>query len=258
LFGAKKKETFAASDKVAMLDKLREKYRKAQQQYGARLFDMQQLENRISFQRANQSDFQRFIIDEMNFFKQMQEKGDEEIAKRKRQEEADARMREIMAANDALIAHYPDVFFHPLATLECRRLVGAVSNLFPEIDADLRYVFQGRKEWGEISFYLADLERFIFKPPMRMTAFLAAYVAQIQKWGETGRDDADRKFLQTAAMCLTGITNELKTNLDALIDTDKARASAIIARLDAIVADFRLTDWAQHGLALKAQKKLGI
>jgi molybdopterin converting factor small subunit len=258
LFGAKKKETFAASDKVAMLDKLREKYRKAQQQYGARLFDMQQLENRISFQRANQSDFQRFIIDEMNFFKQMQEKGDEEIAKRKRQEEADARMREIMAANDALIAHYPDVFFHPLATLECRRLVGAVSNLFPEIDADLRYVFQGRKEWGEISFYLADLERFIYKPPMRMTAFLAAYVAQIQKWGETGRDDADRKFLQTAAMCLTGITNELKTNLDALIDTDKARASAIIARLDAIVADFRLTDWAQHGLALKAQKKLGI
>jgi molybdopterin converting factor small subunit len=258
LFGAKKKETFAASDKVAMLDKLREKYRKAQQQYGARLFDMQQLENRISFQRANQSDFQRFIIDEMNFFKQMQEKGDEEIAKRKRQEEADARMREIMAANDALIAHYPDVFFHPLATLECRRLVGAVSNLFPEIDADLRYVFQGRKEWGEISFYLADLERFIYKPPMRMTAFLAAYVAQIQKWGETGRDDADRKFLQTAAMCLTGITNELKTNLDALIDTDKARASAIIARLDAIVADFRLTDWAQHGLTLKAQKKLGI
>lgn len=258
MFGAKKKETFAASDKVAMLDKLREKYRKAQQQYGARLFDMQQLENRISFQRANQSDFQRFIIDEMNFFKQMQEKGDEEIAKRKRQEEADARMREIMAANDALIAHYPDVFFHPLATLECRRLVGAVSNLFPEIDADLRYVFQGRKEWGEISFYLADLERFIYKPPMRMTAFLAAYVAQIQKWGETGRDDADRKFLQTAAMCLTGITNELKTNLDALIDTDKARASAIIARLDAIVADFRLTDWAQHGLTLKAQKKLGI
>ena len=258
MFGAKKKETFAASDKVAMLDKLREKYRKAQQQYGARLFDMQQLENRISFQRANQSDFQRFIVDEMNFFKQMQEKGDEEIAKRKRQEEADARMREIMAANDALIAHYPDVFFHPLATLECRRLVGAVSNLFPEIDADLRYVFQGRKEWGEISFYLADLERFIYKPPMRMTAFLAAYVAQIQKWGETGRDDADRKFLQTAAMCLTGITNELKTNLDALIDTDKARASAIIARLDAIVADFRLTDWAQHGLALKAQKKLGI
>jgi len=258
LFGAKKKETFAASDKVAMLDKLREKYRKAQQQYGARLFDMQQLENRISFQRANHSDFQRFIVDEMNFFKQMQEKGDEEIAKRKRQEEADARMREIMAANDALIAHYPDVFFHPLATLECRRLVGAVSNLFPEIDADLRYVFQGRKEWGEISFYLADLERFIYKPPMRMTAFLAAYVAQIQKWGETGRDDADRKFLQTAAMCLTGITNELKTNLDALIDTDKARASAIIARLDAIVADFRLTDWAQHGLALKAQKKLGI
>ena len=241
-----------------MLDKLREKYRKAQQQYGARLFDMQQLENRISFQRANQSDFQRFIIDEMNFFKQMQEKGDEEVAKRKRQEEADARMREIMAANDALIAHYPDVFFHPLATLECRRLVGAVSNLFPEIDADLRYVFQGRKEWGEISFYLADLERFIYKPPMRMTAFLAAYVAQIQKWGETGRDDADRKFLQTAAMCLTGITNELKTNLDALIATDKARASAIIARLDAIVADFRLTDWAQHGLALKAQKKLGI
>lgn len=258
LFGAKKKETFAASDKVVMLDKLREKYRKAQQQYGSRLFDAQKLEDRISFQRANRSDFQRFILDEMNFFKQMQEKGEEEAAKRKRQEEADARMREIMAANDALIAHYPDVFFHPLATLECRRLVGAVSNLFPEIDADLRYVFQGRKEWGEISFYLADLERFIYKPPMRMTAFLAAYVAQIQKWGEAGRDDADRKFLQTAAMCLTGITNELKTNLDSLIEADKVKASTIIAKLDAIVADFRLTDWAQHGLALKAQKKLGL
>jgi len=258
LFGAKKKEQFAANDKVVMLEKLREKYRRAQQQYGARLFDSQQLENRISFQRANQSDFQRFIVDEMNFFKQMQEKGEEEAAKRKRQEEADARMREIMAANDALIAHYPDVFFHPLATLECRRLVGAVSNLFPDIESELRYVFQGRKEWGEIRFYLADLERFIYKPPMRMTAFLAAYIAQIQKWGEAGRDDADRKFLQTAAMCLTGITNELKTNLDSLIDADKVKASAIIAKLDAIVADFRLTDWAQHGLALKAQKKLGL
>ena len=59
-------------------------------------------------------------------------------------------------------------------------------------------------------------------------------------------------------MCLTGITNELKTALDALIDSDKIRAAALIGRLDAIVKDFRLSDWAQHGLALKAQKKLGI
>lgn len=253
-----KNETYTPESKVAILQKLREKYRKAQEQYGLRLFDAQKLEDRISFQRANRSDFQRFIIEEMNFYKQMQVKAEEEIAKRKRQEEADARLREIMEANDALIAHYPDVFFHPLATLECRRVVGAISNLFPEIETDLRYVFQGRKEWGEISFYLADLERFIYKPPMRMTAFLAAYVAQIQKWGEAGRDDADRKFLQTASMCLTGITNELKTNVDSLIDGDRVKSSAIIAKLDAIVTDFRLTDWAQHGLALKAQKKLGI
>jgi len=258
LFRRKANDTFTPESKAEILAKLLEKYRKAEARFGAKFFDKAQLDQRIQFHRAMKSDFQRFIFDEMNFFKQMEEKATEEEAKRKRQEEADARMREIMAANDAKIAHYPDVFFHPLATLECRRIVGAVSNLFPDIDNELRYVFQGRKEWNEIRFYLSDLERFIYKPPMRMTAFLAHYVAELQKWGESGRDDADRKFLQTAAMCLTGITNELKTSLDALIDSDKVKASAIIAKLDAIVSDFRLSDWAQHGLALKAQKKLGI
>jgi hypothetical protein len=257
-FKSKKTDSYTPENKAEILAKLLEKYRKAEARFGAKYFDKAKLDQRINFQRAAKSDFQRFILDEMNFFKQMEAKAEEDEAKRKRQEEADARMREIMEANDALIAHYPDVFFHPLATLECRRIVGAVSNLFPAIDDELRYVFQGRKEWVEIKFYLSDLERFIYKPPMRMTAFLAQYVAQIQKWGEAGRDDADRKFLQTAAMCLTGITNELKTSFDALIDADKVKASATIAKLDAIVADFRLSDWAQHGLALKAQKKLGI
>lgn len=257
-FKPKKADSYTPEGKAEILAKLLEKYRKAETRFGAKYFDKAKLDERINFQRAARSDFQRFILDEMNFFKAMETKAEEDEAKRKRQEEADARMREIMEANDALISHYPDVFFHPLATLECRRIVGAVSNLFPEIDDELRYVFQGRKEWGEIKFYLSDLERFIYKPPMRMTAFLAQYVAQIQKWGDSGRDDADRKFLQTAAMCLTGITNELKTSLGALIDSDKVKASASIAKLDAIVSDFRLSDWAQHGLALKAQKKLGI
>lgn len=251
IFGAKKKESYSQNTRVEILNKLRDKYRNAVAKYGRKYFDSGKLEERINFQRAQKSDFQRFIIEEMNFFKQMQGKAEEDEAKRKRQEEADARMREIMEANDALIAHYPDVFFHPLATLECRRIVGAISNLFPDIDAELRYVFQGRKEWNEIKFQLSDLERFIYKPPMRMTAFIAAYVAQLQKRGEAGRDDADRKFLQTAAMCLTAITNELKKDMGDMIDSDKLKTSAIIARLDAIVADFRLTDWAQHGLALK-------
>jgi hypothetical protein len=250
----KKQETYAASDKVVMLQKLREKYRRAHQEHGARFFDLEKLEERITFQRATRSDFQRFILDEMNFYKAMETKALEERARRKRQEEADARMREIMEANDARIAHYPDTFFHPMATLECRRIVGAISNLFPEIENELRYVFQGRKEWGEIKFYLADLERFLYKPPMRMTAFLAAYVAELQKWGEAGRDDADRKFLQTAAMCLTGISNETGKSLPSLSDDDARRASAIKARVEAIVSDFRLTDWAQHGLALKQKK----
>lgn len=249
-----KKEVYTPENKAEVLHKLREKYRRANGEHGARFFDLNKLEERITFQRATQSDFQRFILDEMQFFKAMEEKALEELARRKRQEEADARMREIMEANDALIAHYPDTFFHPMATLECRRIVGAVSNLFPEIDNELRYVFQGRKEWGEIKFYLSDLERFLYKPPMRMTAFLAAYVAEIQKWGEAGRDDADRKFLQTAAMCLTGISNEIGTVLEILSDDDKRRASAMKARVEGIVSDFRLTDWAQHGLALKKSR----
>lgn len=251
MFSKKQPDAYRPETRVEILNKLREKYRSAQAKYGRKFFDGGKLEERINFQRAQKSDFQRFILDEMNFFKQMQSKAEEEEAKRKRQEEADARMREIMEANDALIAHYPDAFFHPLATLECRRIVGAISNLFPAIDDDLRYVFQGRKEWAEIKFLLSDLERFIHKPPMRMTAFLAAYVTELQKWGEAGRDDADRKFLQTAAMCLTGIANELRKATDDLIDSDKAKASSAIARVEAIVADFRLTDWAQHGLALK-------
>lgn len=257
-FKKAKKDEYSPDDKTVILEKLRGKYRRAQERYHGPFFSLQKLEERIAFQRAARSDFQRFILEEMNFFKAMEEKAAEEEAKRKRQEEADARMREIMEANDALIAHYPDVFFHPMATLECRRIVGAISNLFPDIESELRYIFQGRREWNEIKFYLSDLERFVHKPPMRMTAFLAHYVADIQKWGEKGRDDADRKFLQTAAMCLTGITNEIRTALDTLPDNDKVAASTVTAKLDAIVKDFRLSDWAQHGLALKAQKKLGV
>ncbi|MBS0616655.1 MAG: hypothetical protein JSR44_00590 [Spirochaetes bacterium] len=257
-FKAKKKDNFHSDSPGIVLVKLREKYARAYERYGARFFDKAKLEERINFQRATRSDFQRFVVDEMQFYKTMETKAVEEETKRKRQEEADARMREIMDANDALIAHYPDVFFHPLATLECRRIVGAISNLFPEIENELRYVFQGRREWSEIKFQLADLERFVYKPPMRMTAFLSHYVAELQKWGETGRDDADRKFLQTAAMCLTAITNEIRTTIDGLVDADKVRAAQITARLDAIVADFRLSDWAQHGLSLKAQQRLTL
>jgi len=250
-FKKKAKDEYTPQTKAEILSKLREKYRKFQKEHGGRFFDSAKLEERINFQRAHQSDFERFILEEMNFFKQMETKAIEEAAKKQRQEEAEARMREIMAANDAMIAHYPDVFFHPLATLECRRIVGAISNLFPEIDVDLRYVFQGRKEWAEIKFHISDLERFIYKPPMRMTAFLAAYIAEIQKWGETGRDDADRKFLQTAAMCLLSITKELKSALPSLIEADIIKTSAAVARLEAIVTDFRLNDWAEHGLKLK-------
>ncbi len=256
-FKRRKSDQFNPENKAELLQKLRDKYRRANRQYGARFFDLNKLEERIGFQRATRSDFQRFILDEMKFYKAMEEKAIEEQARRKRQEEADARMREIMAANDALIAHYPDTFFHPMATLECRRIVGAITNLFPEIEHELRYVFQGRKEWQEIKFLLADLERFLYKPPMRMTAFLAAYVAELQKWGEAGRDDADRKFLQTAAMCLTGISNEIGNALEILSDDDKRRASAVKARVEAIVSDFRLTDWAQHGLALRGTQRKG-
>jgi hypothetical protein len=253
-FKQKPKDSFTAEDKAEVLHKLREKYRRANLKHGARFFDLNKLEERIAFQRATQSDFQRFILDEMQFFKTMEQKALEEEARRQRQAEAEARLREIMEANDARIAHYPDTFFHPLATLECRRLVGAISNLFPDIENELRYVFQGRKEWGELKFYLSDLERFYYKPPMRLTAFLAAYIAELQKWGEAGRDDADRKFLQTAAMCLMGLSNEIGKALPGLSEEDTRRASAVKARAEAIVSDFRLTDWAQHGLALKQRK----
>jgi hypothetical protein len=253
-FKQKKSDQFSPENKADVLQKLREKYRRANSEHGTRFFDLNKLEERIAFQRATRSDFQRFVLDEMQFYKTMEQKALEEQARRKRQEEADARMREIMEANDALIAHYPDTFFHPMATLECRRIVGAISNLFPEIDTELRYVFQGRKEWGELKFYVSDLERFLYKPPMRMTAFLAAYVAELQKWGEAGRDDADRKFLQTAAMCLMGLSNEIGKALPNLSEEDTRRASAVKTRVEAIVSDFRLTDWAQHGLALKRGK----
>lgn len=253
-FKSKKTDAFSPTDKVELLQKLREKYRRAHAEYGARFFDLAKLEERIQFQRATQSDFERFILDEMQFYKTMEGKALEEKARRKRQEEAEARMREIMEANDALIAHYPDAFFHPMASLECRRMVGAISGLFPEVETELRYAFQGRKEWGEIKFYLADLERFLFKPPMRMTAFLAAYVSELQKWGEAGREDADRKFLQTAALCLAGLSQEIAVAMENLSEADTQRTSAVKAKLEAIVSDFRLTDWAQHGLALRQKK----
>lgn len=253
-FKQKPKDTFTAENKSEVLQKLRDKYRRAHTEHGARFFDTAKLEERINFLQATRADLQRFIADEMQFYKAMELKALEEQARRKRQEEADARLREIMEANDARIAHYPDTFFHPMATLECRRIVGAISNLFPAIADELRYVFQGRKQWDEIRFYLSDLERFLYKPPMRMTAFLAAYVADIQKWGEAGRDDADRKFLQTAAMCLTGLGNEIGGALEGISEDDKRRASAAKARAEAVVSDFRLTDWAQHGLKLKRQK----
>lgn len=253
-FKPKKKDAFSPKDKVELLQKLRDKYRRAHAEHGERFFDLAKLEERINFQRATQADFERFILDEMQFYKTMETKALEEKARRRRQEEAEARMREIMEANDALIAHYPDTFFHPMASLECRRMVGAISGLFPDIETELRYVFQGRKEWGDIKFDLADLERFLYKPPMRLTAFLAAYVAELQKWGEAGREDADRKFLQTAALCMVGLSQKLASAMENLGADDIRRASAIKAKLDAIVSDFRLTDWAEHGLALRQKK----
>ncbi|MCX7632042.1 MAG: hypothetical protein N2Z22_01775 [Turneriella sp.] len=248
----KPEENFSPQDKIEILGKLRDKYRRAAAEYGARFFDLAKLEQRIMLQQQTQSDFQRFILDEMEFFKTMQAKAAEERERQRRKQELDARLREIMEANDALIAHYPDVIFHPLASYECRKIVGAISNLFPAIREDLRFVFQGRRQWQAMQFHLADLERFYCQPG-QLTAFLSAYINELTQRGEAGRDDADRKFLQTAAICLAALSNQIAEGLPELSEHDARRASQAKAKLDAIISDFRMADWAQY--ALSRQKK---
>eukprot|EP00494_Astrolonche_serrata_P002150 UN02156 len=60
----------------------------------------------------------------------------------------------IMAENDERIKHYPDIFFDPLASIEIRRFVGALSQFLDKFEIVVRSVYCGTTEGKEVAIIL--------------------------------------------------------------------------------------------------------
>jgi len=238
-------------EKTKLLEKLRNKYREGIAQGGAKYFKLDALEKRITFQRENQSDFERFFLDEMKFYQAMQSRATEELEKQKRQQEFHERIHEIMAANDALQEQYADAYFHPIASIEARRMVGAISADFEYIESNLKQLFSGLKVWLDLKIFLADLERFCYKQGNALTAYMSEYIVSIQKNGERYREAADRIFMQTAGVLLVKIVRLLQEQKPALTPVDQDRMQQVSDRVNLIVSNFRLQDLARYAVEKK-------
>ena len=252
-----------------LIAQLRSKYERAASKYGKKYFDMVQLEARITHMMQSGLSVQTFLEQEMEFYLRTEAIAEVKVSDQKKKDEFNKRVEDMMAANDALLDKYDDVFFDPAASHEIRRLVGAITKwvkyYYPVIESLLR----GTSSWETINQLTGELERFNVPHEFSPTVLLRHYVEELKTMGVSQRERVERKLLQTAALALYRLEKIIIDELQLLknrshelfmkfpgYDEDikdlwheKKQSTALEETLDftrQIVDDFRLRDLAKH------------
>lgn len=251
-----------------LLEKLRKKYEHAAEKYGALYFNMRELESRISHLLSSKGSLEIFLTQEMEFYRQMELKAKSKLEEKEKRAEFQAKVDRIMADNEAKIENYPEIFFHPAASYEMRKIVGAITDWLHYNYPVVKSLFRGGELWDEISSGIADLERFFQPPGLDTNIFLQHYVNEVTVFGESKREALERKILQTAGNGLFSLAKLLESEFTKIEKNIAGRTlhinrteemnvkdrwhgakedealRTIIEQLKSIVDDFRLKDLA--------------
>jgi len=254
-----------------ILNQLRDKYKRAAEKYGEKIFSLKELEGRITHLMTTRGNFQTFIAAEMEFFEKAMSivKTKEEELKRKT--EAGARIDAILEKNLEKIKKYRDSFFDPAASIEVRKMVGAVSDWYTMAFPLIKYLFRGGDAWPEIMVIEGEIERLYIPGGRPITAFLKNYVDDLKKMGAGEKGNIERRLLQTCANTLYKMESVIKREMDKMTAFQRARAVTMTPAFDpevrekwgklkefealtealsgisAVIDDFRLRDLAALG-----------
>jgi len=249
-----------------LLDQLREKYKKAASQYGKRYFDEGALEGRITHLLVTRGEVASFLAGEMELFEKAVSIAEQKAEQARKVKEANDRMDAIIAELDKRLEKYEDIFFHPAASLEMRRLVGAVNVLISNYVPLVNHLFRGAENWTQINDSVINLERFYNPRGGHLSMVLKNYIDELQTASDPEREVIERKYKQLVCENLyllwKGLTAELESMADfqknrkispsVSIDpeikeswagrTEKEFAEMVIQNLDGILSDFRMRD----------------
>ena len=181
-----------------LLEDLREKYKKAQEKYGSQLFDTNALEKRILVQTENKGDINSFARQENQFFTKALEIARKQELEEKEKSIRQKRMHDILVENRKKIEKYNDSNFHPKASFELKRIIGASSNYYNRFCKTTENYFQGTSYGTELKQLFFNLGRYHYQTGgSSLPAALQDYIAVIES-GNTHRTHSwEQTILQT-------------------------------------------------------------
>lgn len=256
---------------MELLNQLREKYQKASEKYGEKIFNLRELESRITHLLNTRGNVEIFLKGEMQFFEKAMNiavSKEEELKKRK---EAQEKVDAIMSANEERIVKYKDIFFDPGAPVEVRRLVGAITEWHDLSFPLIKYLYRGADIWGDLAVLQGELERFYVPSARSVTPFLQHYADEMRHSDLDAKEKTELKLMQTCANSMYKLEKILKKEMEGMPEYQRERfinmspsfdkdirdhwskhkeyeaVSEVTKQLGAIIDDFRLRDLSALG-----------
>ncbi len=233
MFGKKKSKEQISGEEVS--EGLRSKYRSAAREYGERYFNLADLENRIRTMMKGGMEPVKFLAQEMDFFLRAEKLALSHRQKNENVRKANAVIDQILEEHARKIEAYPDLFFHPKASYEMRKLVGGMQ---PLITAASGVCYAN----PESRSALIELERFAVKDE-KPSLFLLHYAEQISVLPPLEGKRHEQRIMQTAAVAIAVIRKQCII-LEKEKGIDLSAIQKIVSSADALLEDFRLSSLA--------------
>lgn len=220
----------------SLLDKLREKYKRAAAKYGEKFFDSRELEKRIqnflNHSARSQSTYQQFLSDEMNFFETIKQKVEEKKVEAERRKHP-SRLDEMVEEKQERMRQYPDRFFDPGASSQMRYFIGGFSECYEMLLPAAASMFGGSYLWQEMRQTMADMERFYQPAHKPASLLLKQYGQESRLLGQEARLKLDQKMMQTAGVYLYRFMVQCRQAYDDLQNTGPEKTTLQFSRNEA-------------------------
>ena len=220
-----------------LLNQLRDKYKRTAEKYGEKIFNIKELESRITHLMQTRGNYEMFFRAEMEFFEKtlaLAKSKEEEI---KKKNESAAKIDAILEKNLEKVKKYRDSFFDLEASVEVRKMVGAVSDWFDICFPLIKYIFRGADVWTEFTTIQLELERLYMPAGRPITAFLKIYVDDLKRTAANQKENTEKRLLQTCANSLYKMEKTLQKELEKMSDFQKNRFIAMSATFEPAIRD---------------------
>ena len=208
---------------IESLERLRDKYLQAARKYSKKIFNVEQLEDRIRIFRKNRykNSITDFLLKEMNLFEKMKKIAQDKMNAHQKQVRGETHLDKMIAKNEVRIKKYQPYFFHPSSSIEIRHLVGALSEFYESFYHTSKYIIRGDRIWSSLTSLFGELERFCIFTPGSKPGMLQKYIEDILQAGGNHKELIDGKYIQTAGLILYKINLEYKNYISKMNEEQK-------------------------------------